>query len=110
MPKVLEITNADASTTLVAIAEAGDDVQAVSRIGDAGVAAAKKAEQAMTAILGSAVGMASSLREALDGSPVHTATLEVGIQLTTSGNVYVVSGETQAAIKVTLTVPGPGAR
>lgn len=107
MPKLLEVENADGTSTLVAVLEPGDDVQAVSRLGDAGVKLAGKAEQTMSSILRSAVGMASSVHEALDGSPVKTATLEVGVQLTATGNVYVVGGQAQAAIKLTLTMAGP---
>lgn len=108
MARLVEVKNSDDTSTFIAILDEDDDVEAVSRLGDAAVKLAGKAQAGLATMLSSAVGMASSVREALDGSPVQTATLEVGLQLTANGTVYVVGGEAQSAMKLSLTIAGPG--
>jgi hypothetical protein len=104
MPKVIEFDNADGPSTLVAISLPGDDVQAVSKVTDRAFEAVDKAESSFDRLLGPVVAMGSSLHRALQETPVQEATIELSVQISAKGTVYVVESQAQAAIKVSLSV------
>jgi Trypsin-co-occurring domain 1 len=103
MAKLLEFTTTDGDGVVIASLAPGDDVQAVSRVGDA----VQKVEKSLADVLSMVRGVAFSFREALVSAPVESASIELGLQFTAKGNVYVVGAEVQSAIKVSLTVKPP---
>lgn len=79
-------------------------MQAVSKVSEKALEAIEKAASGFDELLKPVVGMGLSLQNALQGSPVRQATIEVGVQFTAKGTLYVVESTAQAALKVTLTV------
>ena len=104
MPKLLEFENADGSRTLVSVSLPGEDVRAVSRVSDKALETVEKVAAGFEEVLRPVVGMGASLRKALEGSDVKQATLEVGLQFTAKGTIYVVESQAQVGLKVTLTI------
>lgn len=49
-----------------------------------------------------------SFSDAIEGAPVSEAEIEFSLDVTAEGDLYVVSGSSTAAIRVTMTFPPPG--
>jgi hypothetical protein len=100
MAKLLEFTTTDGTGAVIAALAPGDDVQAVTRASDT----VQKLEKNLADVLSIVGGVASSFGEALTSAPVESAIVELGLQFTAKGSVYVVGAEVQSAIKVSLTL------
>lgn len=108
MPQILQLENVDGTRTLVALSSAGEDVQAISKLSEKALGSVTDAAARLDELLKPIVGLGTSIHAAIAGTPISSATVEVGIQFTASGTLYVVEAQAQAALNVTLSLTSDG--
>jgi len=104
MAELLEIPSHGGSVLIAVRGAEGDDVAAVGMLGKA----TKKVKASLDDIFSVVSEVSRSFAEALAGAPVTSASLELSLQFTAGGRIYVVDSEAQAALKVTLSVTPAG--
>ena len=63
----------------------------------------KATDKSLTAVFGLVRRIADAYCTAIDGAPVSSSEVEFGLDLTASGDIYVVTGEVASSLKVKLT-------
>jgi Trypsin-co-occurring domain 1 len=97
MPKLLEFEGDD-EQVLVAVRTPGDEIEAIGRLDDT----IERVGKSMTDVLKMVSKVAYDFYETLKTAPVESAEVELGLQFTGKGRLYIVESEAQAAIRVTL--------
>jgi hypothetical protein len=103
MPKLLEFEG-DGEQVLVAVRTPGDEIEAIGRLDET----IERVGKSMTDVFGMVGKVAHDFYEALKTAPVESAEVELGLQFTGKGKLYVVESEAQAAIRVKLALRPAG--
>jgi Trypsin-co-occurring domain 1 len=103
MPKLLEFEG-DNEKILIAVPTPGDEIEAIGRLDDT----IEQVGKSMADILGMVAGVARGFHTTLRSAPVDQAEVELGLQVTGKGRIYIVETEAQAAIRVKLVLRPSG--
>jgi hypothetical protein len=98
MSKLLEFET-EHGIVAIAVREAGESAQAAGFLDNV----ATKAKESLPQVLEMLKGLASSFEHAIADTSVESAELEVGLDFTGKGSIYLVASEAQAAFKAKLT-------
>jgi hypothetical protein len=97
MPKLLEFGGED-DRVLIAVRVPGDEIEAIGRLDDT----IERVGKSVAEVFGMVGKVANDFYETLKTAPVESAEVELGLQFTGKGRLYIVESEAQAAIKVKL--------
>jgi tetrahydromethanopterin S-methyltransferase subunit G len=97
MTKLLEF---EEDGVLVAVPTPGDEIEAVGRLDET----IERIDKSVAEVFDMVGKVARDFYGTLKTAPVETAEVELGLQVTGKGRLYVVESEAQAAIKVKLTL------
>ena len=104
MPKIISLA-APGGTVQIAVRGPGEAISAAGIVDDVVV----KVDASLEKIFSMIASVGEAARESLSGSqiPPESAEIELGLQFTAKGNVYIVESQAAASIKVKLTYKFP---
>jgi hypothetical protein len=103
MTKLLEFED-DGMQVLVAVPTPGDEIEAIGRLDET----IERVGKSMADVFGMVGKVARDFYDTFKTAPVESAEVELGLQFTGKGRLYIVETEAQAVIRVKLVLKPAG--